>query len=69
MKKLYRSRENKVFYGLVGGLGDYFEIDPKILRVAWIAVSILSAFVPGVLVYVFSCMVVPVAPKKEEKQG
>ncbi|HNW96320.1 MAG TPA: PspC domain-containing protein [Candidatus Paceibacterota bacterium] len=69
MKKLYRSRENKVFCGLVGGLGEYFDVDPKILRVAWITISILSAFFPGVLAYIFSCLVVPMAPKKEEKQG
>jgi phage shock protein C len=69
MKKLYRSRENKVFCGLMGGLGEYFEIDPKLLRVAWIMICVLSVCFPAIFAYIFSCMIVPMAPKKEEKQG
>ena len=69
MKKLYRSRENKVFGGLLGGLGEYFEIDAKLLRVAWIMICVLSMCFPAIFAYIFSCMIVPMAPKREEKQS
>lgn len=69
MKKLYRSRENKIFGGLLGGLGEYFEIDPVVVRVGWVMICVLSVCFPGILAYIFSCMIVPMAPKKEEKQS
>lgn len=67
MKKLYRSRENKVFGGLLGGLGEYFDVDPGIIRVGWIMISVLSAIFPGILAYIFSCMIVPMAPQQKNK--
>ncbi len=69
MKKLYRSRENRIFGGLMGGLGEYFDIDARLLRVAWIMVCVLSVCFPAILAYIFSCMIVPVAPKNHEKSN
>lgn len=34
MKRLYRSREDKILGGICGGLGEYFDIDPTIIRFA-----------------------------------
>lgn len=59
MKKLYRSNTNKVFAGVIGGIAEYFEIDPVILRLAWIAVFVFSGFVPAGLVYIIAIFVVP----------
>ena len=36
IKKLYRSSENKTIAGIVGGVGEYFEIDPVLLRLIWL---------------------------------
>jgi len=62
MKRLYRSKENKVFAGVLGGLGEYFDIDPVILRLAYLLVIIFSAIVPGVIVYIIAAIIVPEAP-------
>lgn len=62
MKRLYRSKENKVFAGVLGGLGEYFEIDPVILRLAYLLIIIFSAIVPGVIVYIVAAIIVPEAP-------
>ena len=59
MKKLYRSEENKVFAGVIGGIGEYLDIDPVILRVLWILLVVFTAVVPGVIAYIFSTMVIP----------
>jgi len=59
MKKLYRSKENKIFAGIIGGLGDFFEVDPTILRLIWLLVIVFTGFFPGVLVYIIACLIIP----------
>lgn len=60
MKRLYRSRENRMIAGICGGLGEYFEIDPTFIRLLWI----LAIFVMGggILAYLIAWIVIP---KKE----
>lgn len=65
MKKLYKSWENKVLTGLVGGMGEYFDVDPVLLRVAWIIVTAVTGFVPGIVAYVVAALIVPVRQKAE----
>ena len=59
MKELYKSRENKVFTGVIGGIGEYFGADPVLFRVAWIAVSCFTGFFPGLFAYILVSLVVP----------
>lgn len=58
-KKLYRSNTNKIVAGICGGLGEYYGIDPTILRLAWILITIFSGVFPGLLGYFFAILVVP----------
>lgn len=62
MKKLYRSRKNKILGGVIGGLGKYFDVDPVLLRLIAIFFFIASGFVPLGLVYVIALVVVPEEP-------
>lgn len=64
MKKLYKSNENKVFFGIIGGIGEYFNIDPVLLRLIWVIVVIFTGFVPGIVVYLIACFIVPNKPKE-----
>lgn len=59
MKRLYRSRRDKMIAGVVGGMGEYFDIDPTILRVAYVLLSVLTVFFPGILVYVILVLIIP----------
>ena len=59
MKKLYRSKSNKVFAGVIGGIGEYFNVDPVILRLAYLLITIFGAVAPGVIVYLFAILIVP----------
>ena len=63
-KKLYRSNENKVIFGVMGGFGEYLDVDPVLLRVIYIFLSVFTAFFPGVIAYILMAIVVP---KKAEK--
>ncbi|MCX7876722.1 MAG: PspC domain-containing protein [Melioribacteraceae bacterium] len=59
-KKLYRSRKEKIIGGVAGGLGDYFNIDPVIVRVLFVVLSILHG--SGILVYFILWIVIPEEP-------
>jgi phage shock protein C len=58
-KPLRRSRSNRMIAGVVGGLADYWGLDPTLARVIFVVVSILSAAFPGILVYAVLWVVIP----------
>ena len=61
-QKVYRSQEDKIIGGVCGGLGEYFEIDSTILRLGWVAITIFSGIVPGVLIYIVALLIIPRKP-------
>jgi phage shock protein C len=60
-KRLYRSDEDKKIAGVCGGLGEYFDIDPTIIRLLW--VSIVLAFGSGIIAYILAWIIVPKRPQ------
>ncbi len=56
-KKLYRNMRNKMIGGVAAGLGDYFAIDPTLVRLAFVALALLGG--PGIVVYLIMWIVVP----------
>lgn len=58
-KKLYRSDTNKVLCGVIGGVGEYFDIDPTILRLGYIVIAFMSGFFPAVIGYFIAVLIVP----------
>lgn len=58
-KKLFKSKGNKVLAGIFGGLGDYFDIDPTILRLGWLVIFISTGMFPGLIAYFIAILVVP----------
>jgi phage shock protein PspC (stress-responsive transcriptional regulator) len=62
-KQLYRSRENRMIGGVCAGLGEFFGIDPTIVRLFFVFGAIFFGF-PGalVLIYIVMLFVVPEAP-------
>lgn len=59
-KKLYRSSTNKMIGGVCGGLGDYFDIDPTLVRI--LAVSAVLFAGTGVLAYIIGWIIIPQEP-------
>ncbi|MCM2266564.1 MAG: PspC domain-containing protein [Elusimicrobiales bacterium] len=62
MKRLYRSDTNKVFAGILGGLGEYFEVDPVVLRLGFVFLLLATAIIPGVIAYAAAVIIVPRRP-------
>ena len=62
VKRLYRSRTNRTLAGICGGLGEYWQIDPTILRLLWILLTVFTGFVPGIIAYVLALFIVPERP-------
>ena len=58
MKKLYRS-SNRVMAGVCGGIAEYFDIDPTLIRVVYVILSLFSVAFPGVLLYIILMILIP----------
>ena len=56
-KKLYRSRNKKVVAGIAGGLGDYLDVDPVIIRIIIVLTTIFNGV--GLLIYIIMWIVIP----------
>ncbi len=64
-KKLYRSRSNRMIAGICGGLGEYFDIDPTLIR---LAVAFFTLWWGGgLLLYIIAWFIIPEAPQPEEQ--
>ena len=57
MKKLYRSDRNRMIAGVCGGIAEYFDIDPTLVRLGFVALSFM--FGGGVLVYILAAIIIP----------
>jgi phage shock protein C len=56
-KKLYRSRKDRKIWGICGGLAEYFDVDPVIVRVIFVA-SIFCGTL-GIWVYLIMWLLIP----------
>jgi len=66
MKKLYLSDKDRKIAGVCGGLGEYYQVDPTVIRIAWIVLTILSLGVGGIVIYLLMWLVIPRRPKEEK---
>jgi phage shock protein C len=61
--ELRRSRTDRKLGGVLGGFAEHFDIDPTVLRVGYVLVSVISAAFPGFLVYLLLWLIIPSAPE------
>ena len=61
MKKLYRSRENRMICGVAGGIGSFLDVDPTVVRVLWVA-TLLLGVIPAAVAYAACCVIIPDEP-------
>lgn len=66
-KRLYRSRKEKVIGGVCGGIGEYFDVDPTIVRLIWILITVLSAGL-GIIGYLVAWLIIPKKPYLESNK-
>ena len=63
-KKLTRSA-NKMLAGVCGGIAEYFDIDPTLIRVCYAALSVFSAAFPGLILYIILMLIMPEKDKND----
>lgn len=58
-KKLYRSKNNRFICGVCGGIGEYFNIDPTIIRLLFVFFGLTGG---GLLTYIIAAIIIPDSP-------
>ncbi|MBC2576779.1 PspC domain-containing protein [Peptostreptococcus canis] len=56
-KRVYRSNTNYIMAGVCGGFGEYFNIDPNIVRIAWVLFTLLGG--SGIIAYIICALLIP----------
>ena len=56
-KRLYKSRTNMMLDGVCGGIAEYFEIDPTLVRLGWVVFCALGG--SGILAYIIAALIIP----------
>ena len=62
MNRLTRSAHDRVLAGVAGGLGEYFAVDPTIVRLVWVLAAFLSGGV-AILIYLAFWLIMPRADR------
>jgi phage shock protein C len=62
MKRLTLSQSDKKIAGVCGGLGEYFDLDPTIVRLTVVVLGLVTAVIPMVIGYLIAWMVIPHKP-------
>ena len=60
-KRLYRSSDDRMLCGMCAGITEYFEIDPTLIRLAWVFCCCFGVF-PAIIAYIIAAVVIPTAP-------
>lgn len=61
MRRLYRSRSNRMLGGVCGGLAEYFGWDPTIIRLLWVLFTVAGG--SGVVFYLAAWLIIPAEPR------
>ena len=63
MKKIYRSQKDKKIAGILGGLGELFNIDSTLLRLAFVFIGLATGIIPIIIAYVIGWIIIPKGEK------
>ena len=58
-KSLYRSRESRMLCGVCGGIAEYFNIDPTLIRLLFVLFGLSGS---GILAYIIAAIIIPDSP-------
>jgi phage shock protein C len=68
MKRIYRSQENKKIAGIMGGLGELFDIDPTLLRLLFVFIGLATGVIPLIVAYLVGWIIIPAGKNQEPKR-
>ena len=61
-KKLYKMGEGKMLDGVCGGIADYFDVDPTVIRLAWVLFCAMGG--SGIIAYIICAIIMPREPEQ-----
>lgn len=59
MKRLVRSRQNRMVAGVLGGVAEYLDVDPTVIRLLYVFLFVITAFFPALIAYIIAVFIVP----------
>lgn len=62
-RNLYRSRTDEKIAGVCGGLAEHLEVDSTIVRLIWVAATVLAGW--GLIAYIIAWIVIPLEPERQ----
>ncbi len=58
-KRLTRSADDRIFAGVAGGLAEYFNVDPALVRILFVIIALLGGGITGILIYLVLWIIMP----------
>ncbi|NIN69071.1 MAG: PspC domain-containing protein [Anaerolineae bacterium] len=65
MKKLYRSREDRMVAGICGGIGEAYEIDPTLVRLGVVFLGLATGVMPVLVAYIIGMFIIPLGSSSQ----
>lgn len=66
-KKFYKSSNDKMLAGVLGGFAEYIGVDSTLVRLVYVLIAMFSAGFPGILFYIICALVIPDEPFNVEQ--
>lgn len=63
MKRLYRSEDDKKLAGVCGGVAEYYDVDPTLVRVGYVVLTFVTGILPGMIAYIIIAAIMPTKSK------
>jgi phage shock protein C len=61
-KRLYKS-DSKMLCGVCGGIAEYFDLDPTLVRLCWAFLTLFTCAFPGIILYAAAAIIMPQKPQ------
>jgi len=62
MRRLYLSQKDKKIFGICGGIGETYDIDPTLIRLSLVFLCFVTAVIPVVFTYLIAWLIIPQKP-------
>jgi phage shock protein C len=62
MKRLYRSQEDRMLAGICGGMGEVYNLDPTLIRLALVFLGLATGILPLLVAYIVGVIIIPQGP-------
>lgn len=65
VKRLYRSKKERMLAGICGGFGEYIHLDPTVVRLVFIVLLFLTGVLPMAVIYLILWLLIPQQPEED----